>query len=435
MTKIALLGNEISIYFTNILVDLIYVQPISSHLYFYHENEAMAQLLLNYGNVIADGSPVKIHRATTIEEALEKADGLIYAHDAQSTSRYHMDVNYLKALDPEGHFLGSRSPYTGLSGLLQGLRQGTAAMAICEKVQKLSPKLKTIILSHNATALIHLFDLFDLEAIGIPIKGPKENEFIKDYLFDGFLTETGIETLPYTGLEHFTWLSEKNQKENSPFLQKISQYITSHQNSSSLIVKWYEHYNAIAYGNVNYIGQFFPPQPEVLPMDEVVFTETVKERKERILLMNHVVKHGKDAVEGKKAQVFLLSKVGEHRPGKILYQFLGKTPVESTLSVLQKNLFLQVNNLPKEAVIINPLSLDNQMITSYNLPFEVAILAKDITSWQIAMAKATFGDWESIRLCLETDIALANTDSLAVFSVFNELLTQHQEILPQFFNE
>lgn len=433
MLKIALLGNEIPFYFPNILADAVYAHRIPCQISFYQENNEVGELLLNYGKAVAQGSSVEVTRAFSPLAALQEAQGVIYANDNKSTSYYHNDIQFLAQVDPDRRFLGNRSPYSGIEGLLQSLRQGTESIPLGKLIKEHNPDAKIILLSPNATALVQLFGHLGLDAVAFY---PDVLEFNRKMAFEtGKSLGTNPEQIHFTygGLEHFTWLTAMDIGEQPVNLLQLKQLFTIGY-QEDVAIKWVDTYDAIAFGDSQKIGQFLPVQPGIFSMDEVLFTETVAQRKERILLMSSIAQNGLEQEEGRKNQSKLLSTVSNLRPVEALYTWLGKEE-KKIQGVLQLNRNKQVSNLPIDAVIVDELQAFYTKGKGKTLPPAIEDLAYTICHWQKTVAKATLGDWAMVREAVEEDLALEGGDRLAAFTLVQEFIEQYRQILPQFFME
>ncbi|NLB91226.1 MAG: hypothetical protein GX786_08435 [Clostridiales bacterium] len=433
MFKLALVGNEIPFYFPAILADALYAHAIPCHIVICQENPITSDLLYHYGIHLAKNGKDHVHisTASTIEKALDKADGIVYAHDAQSTSRYHEDVESLSQRDPEMRFLGNRSPYIGICGLLQNLRQGSQARPLCQAIKQWAPSSKTTILSSNATTLVSLFSSYGLEAVGFSSNDTNENQKAFQTLLKKEENQEGKEKNVFfcNGMEHFLWLTSVESNGKTIPLDHIKEKIirTSPQ---STISKWIDLYDGVACSDVQQIGQFMPPQPDIHPFDEMIFSETIQQRKERILHMNKIADMNTDVKEKEIAQIALLSNVSAFRPVKTLYQLYGlldqPTPIKNLLVVNDQK---QISNLPVNAIVVNTLS------PSFHyepLPQEVAFLGQNIVLWQSFVIKSMEGDWSSVRQAIENDPSLENGDKLAGYEMSIELINRHADLLEQF---
>lgn len=432
MLKIALIGNEIPFYFPNILADAVYAHHIPCQLSFYQENNEVSELLLSYGNRITKGSSVTINRAASVVHAVENADGIIYASDNKSTSYYHQDIEYLSQVDPSCRFLGNHSPYSGIAGLMQILRQSSAALPIGKIMKEQNPQAKIVVLSPNTTAIIQLLAQMGLNAIGFDREALGFYQDMARQTADVLGEDEEDIHFGYAGLEHFNWLVSMSVREKQVPLSILKNRMLQENQQEELLTHWMDVYDAIAFGNGQEIGQFMPAQPLVKPMDQVVFTETVEERKERILSMNQISKNGLETEEGQKAQDTLLSTVSNVRPLQAVYKWLNiiETPVKG---VLQVNKLRQIKNLPEYAVITDDLLLEKG--EGKLLPPAVLDLAFTISYWQKCLAEAAYGNWSKLREAVEEDLALEGCDRLAAFTTVQEFIEQYRQILPQFFIE
>ena len=232
------------------------------------------------------------------------------------------------------------------------------------------------------------------------------------------------------GLEHFAWITAITGHSKLS-LQQLKDSILSKPQENDILAKWIDLYDGLAYGDVQKIGQYLPAQPGILPMDEVIFTENITLRKERIIKMNQVNQKGLTSKEGQEAQIALLSQVDGLRPVQSLFTCLGLAKEAlNNQPLLAQNKAYQIKNLPPQAVVVT------NTLEPTALEEEIADIARGITRWQISIAKATLtGDWALLRLAIDEDTALANTDRLAIFALLQELMEAHEDVLPQFFNQ
>lgn len=422
--KITLVGSQTAQWLPSLAADLFFAHKVNCEIWLHESNGTLGKLAQDYLNeLIAHGrAEASAHFTSDLKEALQDADCVIYADECQNASRFFNDREALKSPDENDAGLTDQArPWTGLEGLMMTLRVGGKALKLCETMGEACPQAVVINLSKPLSQVTALFHQQGFTAYGLDGSHLKGSDGIEGLC--RVLKKTHL-TFQSAGLNGFAFLVQL--AEENDCLHK-AQTAVKHGDWGELKKRWLDWYGMIPLGSDH--GQYLPAQPDWQPEEEPQLSETVEQRKERILQMNTVVQKGAASKEGALAQISLLSRVAPARPGQLAAALF--TDARLTVpAVVQKN-GKRVPQLSPHAMIEASLTPggENPPITFTQ---EAASIMEEIASIHLLSARAVTGDRQALRDVIEEDPALAGLDRLYCQDVVEALIRMNEDVLPRF---
>ncbi|MBQ8537083.1 MAG: hypothetical protein IJ461_06760 [Clostridia bacterium] len=423
--KITLVGSQTAQWLPSLAADLFFANKVNCEVWLHEGNGTLAKLAQDYLSTLADYAKAEASAFFTsdLKEALAGANAVIYADECQNSSRFFNDREALKSPDEKDPGLIDQArPWAGLEGLMMTLRVGSKALDLCEAMQEACPQAVVINLSKPLSQLTALFTQQGFTAYGLDSSHLKGNDGI-----EGLCRVLKKNRLAFqsAGLNGFAFLIQLSE-DQANCLHK-AQTCVKHGDWGELKKRWLDWYGMIPLG-ANH-GQYLPAQPNWQPEEEPQLSESVEQRKERILQMNTVVQKGPASKEGAIAQVTLLSKVAPARPGQLVAALFTDAAI-TVPAVVQKN-GRRMPQLPPEAMIEASLTAggENPPITFTQ---EAAAIMEEIASVHLNSAKAAAGDRQALRAVIEEDPALSGLDRLYCLDVIEALIRMNEDALSRF---
>lgn len=429
--KIACIGEDIPFLLPTLLTDLLFACKEPAELCCCEPKKELRDLLTRYGGRVIErsGLSARVTAAETADGALAGADAVIYAGDCMPASRFQMDRDALSGVNEDDPGLLEQARVNGgLGGLMHTLRAGDRVHALCDAMDRSCPKALVIHLAQPTARVTAMFARRGYRVYGLgrsPMRAANGVDAFAKYL--GRRTEEiAAET---AGLPGFAFVhSIRDAETGEDLLPKLTE-LAEDGALGRLTRRWLDWWGAVAVGDVTDHAEFLPAQEDYLPEEQPIFSETVEQRKRRILCMNTIAEQGACSREGAMAQVELLSKAPPVRPIQLALALLRKESV-SIPAVTRVNQG-ELPQLADAAVIETPLTLERgeSVIHGWRLADALAETMAEIDETNRLAALAASGDRAALRECIETDPALAGLDRLYVLDAAEHLIDLHRDVL------
>ena len=436
MQKIALIGNRISQLLPSILADCCYAVQWGCHIVAAESNGAARGLLTEYAKQVVDksGVPVTFSCVPDMKEALSDCDAVVFYDAVQPGSCFFNDREFLMGLEEENEeeeeqelkgLVNQARAFAGLEGLLHTMRTAEKAKELCSlmKTMRLHPHI--VNLSEPLGQLTELFHLHGFDAVGMGVtalNGPDGAGALRRLLNrkDAVFTAAGI---PY-----FTWLCSATDNDEN----LMGELLQTVQGGSMGVCAsaWSNIYDAVPVGDYRFFGEFLPEQPDFIPMEEPPLSESIDERKKRILYMNTVREKSLASKEGQAAQLLLLTGASPMRPMQYLHALLtGATLELPALAIINGK---TLPELPADATVEVPCRIENNRVYGLDasLPDGAIAITAAAADSSLLCAKAAMGDTWALRELIETDTALAGLDRLYCLDVVYALMAENKDFIP-----
>ncbi len=430
--KFAWIGQDIPMLLPAMLADLLFAGKEPAEIAIHENNPAMTGVLENYGSAVIarSGLPASLRCSDTIPETLAGADCVVYAGDCMPASRFRMDREALSGLQEDDPGLTEQARVNGgLGGLLHTLRNGSQVLDLCDDMAELAPNALVICLGQPVARLTELFLLRGFDAYGLghsPLSGPNGVRALCRKLGRDPQTVRALTA----GLPGFAFLLKLTDAATGANLMPQVLKLSESGDLGRLTPRWFAQYGAIPVGDVTEHAEFLPAQPDYEPDPDPVFSETIEQRKERILSMNTVGRAGTASPEGALAQVKLLRTAPPVRPVQLALDLLRGLPKQHP-AVARRNGHT-IPRLPEDAVIQADLDPLNQSI---DLPEALSDVCASVSETNHLAALAAAGDRTALRECIENDPALDGLDRLYCQDVAARMIELHSDVLPRWQNE
>ncbi|MFC5528740.1 hypothetical protein [Cohnella yongneupensis] len=426
--KIAMIGAGSYVFSMGLLYDLIVERKFpNSHLVLMDVNGQMAETMAGIARRMASEQGVEMHieSTTSREEALLGADYVSTSVAVGIIKRYEMD----RAVIEKFGLNEITSECGGVGGISYALRAIPLMLEIAKDMERLCPNAWLFNVSNPLPRVMTAITRYtSIRAAGFCNVA---NGGINGYeQIGGWLGRNPRELdIVSGGLNHFSWLlSVRDKQSGEDLMPQVKQAIQQGAWSwNKLSGKWFEQYGWLPLAGDSHTGEFLPYDLSTPAHSHGGYHGDPNERVERIRMMEA-------AAAGTGPWQPLMQGRSWERPGLVIDALVHGTPMKlDMVNIVNKG---YIANLPEGAVVEVPAIVKDGQIQGVaidRLPSPVGELCSQVSAVHSLVADAAvLGDRTMVEEAVMLDPGIG--DKKQAILAIRELISQHEDVLPQFKN-